>query len=140
MGKTTCFGRWTSALCAIFALTAGAEVRAAAAAAWNWYENETLPLGGKAFTDTATFFERWPAAAKGKLPGGLVSMGRHTTGMYLRFTTDADRIRIEWKVRDEHPYDPLIPEAGLIGIDVYGWDASADGGKGAWRFQGNKRY
>ena len=108
--------------------------------AWNWYENEALPLGGKAFTDTATFFERWPAAAKDKLPGGLVSMGRHTTGMYLRFTTDSDKIRIEWKVRDEHPYDPLIPEAGLIGLDVYGWDASADGGKGAWRFQGNKRY
>ena len=108
--------------------------------AWNWYENEALPLGGKAFTDTETFFERWPAAAKGKLPGGLVSMGRHTTGMYLRFSTDSDKIRIEWKVRDEHPYDPLIPEAGLIGLDVYGWDASADGGKGAWRFQGNKRY
>ena len=107
---------------------------------WNWYENETLPLGGKAFTDTATFFERWPAAAKDKLPGGLVYMGRHTTGMYLRFTTDSDKIRIEWKVRDEHPYDPLIPESGLIGLDVYGWDASADGGKGAWRFQGNKRY
>ena len=106
--------------------------------AWNWYENEALPLGGKAFTDTATFFERWPAAAKDKLPGGLVYMGRHTTGMYLRFTTDSDKIRIEWKVRDEHPYDPLIPEAGLIGLDVYGWDASADGGKGAWRFQGNK--
>ena len=108
--------------------------------AWNWYENEALPLGGKAFTDTETFFERWPAAAKGKLPGGLVSMGRHTTGMYLRFSTDSDKIRIEWKVRDEHPYDPLIPEAGLIGLDVYGWDASVDGGKGAWRFQGNKRY
>ena len=108
--------------------------------AWNWYENETLPLGGKAFTDTATFFERWPAAAKDKLPSGLVYMGRHTTGMYLRFTTDSDKIRIEWKVRDEHPYDPLIPEAGLIGLDVYGWDASADGGKGAWRSQRNKRY
>ena len=80
--------------------------------AWNWYENEALPLGGKAFTDTATFFERWPAAAKDKLPSGLVYMGRHTTGMYLRFTTDSDKIRIEWKVRDEHPYDPLIPESG----------------------------
>ena len=125
-------------LVALFA--ACAAMAGTADDAWNWYENEALPLGGKAFTDTETFFERWPAAAKGKLPGGLVSMGRHTTGMYLRFSTDSDKIRIEWKVRDEHPYDPLIPEAGLIGLDVYGWDSAADGGKGAWRFQGNKRY
>jgi len=107
---------------------------------WNWYENETLPLGGKAFKDTATFFERWPASAKGKIPDPLVWMGRQTTGMYVRFVTDADKIRVEWKVTNERAQDPLIPQAGLIGIDVYGWDKSAEGGKGAWRFRGNKRY
>ena len=52
MGKTTFFGRWTSVLFAIFALTAGA---AAAAAAWNWqtegrrrHFNSSLLIG---FTD-----------------------------------------------------------------------------------------
>ena len=107
---------------------------------WNWYENETLSLGGKAFKDTETFFERWPASAKGKIPDPLVWMGRQTTGMYVRFVTDADKIRVEWKVTNELAQDPLIPQAGLIGIDVYGWDKSAEGGKGAWRFRGNKRY
>ena len=122
------------ALCAICAAAPASDD------GWTWYENDALPLGGKAFKDTATFFERWPAAAKDKLPRPLVSMGSHTTGMYLRFVTDADKIRVEWKVVNENAQDPLIPQAGLIGIDVYGWDKSADGGRGAWRFQGNKRY
>ena len=122
------------ALCAICAAAPASDD------GWTWYENDALPLGGKAFKDTATFFERWPASAKDKLPCPLVSMGSHTTGMYLRFVTDADKIRVEWKVVNENAQDPLIPQAGLIGIDVYGWDKSADGGRGAWRFQGNKRY
>lgn len=124
------------AVCAMFAV--GAAV--AADADWNWYENEALPFGGKGYKDTDGFFDRWPARAKGKLPRGLDSMRHHTTGMYVRFNTDASRIRVEWKVYNEHPSDPLIPEAGLIGIDVYGWEESACGGKGAWRFKGNKRY
>lgn len=130
----------SAVLCAVLSAAGAAFASAPASDAWEWYENEALPLGGKGFTETSAFFDRWPARATGRLPRLLESMRYHTTGMYLRFNTDADKIRIEWKVRNENPVDPLIPLAGLIGIDIYGWDKSANGGKGAWRFQGNKRY
>lgn len=102
---------------------------------WTWTAGRDLPVEGVGYVDGETPFVRWPARAKGKLPSGLWSMGRQSTGVYLRFKTDADRLAVRWTVENEHPTDPLIPEAGLSGLDVYRQENS-----GRWRFVGNKRY
>lgn len=107
----------------------------AAESDWTWISGRDLPVEGVGYADGETPFVRWPARAKGVVTPGLWSMGRQSTGVYLRFKTDAGRLALRWKVEDEHPTDPLIPEAGLSGLDVY---RRGDGGR--WRFVGNKRY
>ena len=118
-------------LCAWAALAASAGTND-----WTWYEREALPLEGKGFADTASFFSRLPARADGVLPRGVTGQGRQSTGLYVRFRTDANRLALRWTVANEHPDDPLIPAAGMIGVDVYRFDAA----KKAWVFIGNKRY
>ncbi len=118
----------------LFGVIAGCAL-AACGAEWTWLEREALPVEGKGFADTETYFCRLPVRAKGVVRDPLWHMGRQATGIYVRFRTDAERLAFRWKVDVEHPTDPLIPEAGLSGIDIY----RLEPGKG-WRFAGNKRY
>ena len=73
--------------------------------AWNWYENEALPLGGKAFTDTETFFERVAKrrpgldASTAELRKALVKECKHHKGaarlfIDLRFSHDGAEDRL----------------------------------------------
>ena len=120
---------WSGILALVAAFSSGA-------AEWTWLEKDALPLEGKAFRDVETYYCRMPVRAKGKVSPGVYGQGRQSTGMYIRFTTDANRLALRWKVANENPRDPLIPEAGMSGIDVYRYESSAK----RWVFIGNKRY
>ena len=110
---------------------------AAAEPEWNWYERDALPLEGRAFKDTGDrYFRRLPARAKDAVNSQIWHMSRNPTGMYIRFRTDADRLAIRWKLSNGNAADPLIPGAGLLGVDVYRLDAQTN----KWIFVGNKRY
>ena len=107
---------------------------AALAGEWTWYENDRLPLGGVGFKDAPTRFCRLPARAQGVVRDPIWHMSSNTTGLYLRFRAFSKRLRVEWTVANSNATDVLIPQAGLIGIDVY---RQATNG---WQFVGNKRY
>ena len=98
---------------------------------WTWYAGEDLPLEGRGYEDVERYFSRLPVRACGVVNKGLWGMGKQSTGMFVRFTTDAERLRLEWRVESEHPSDPLIPEAGLTGLDVY-----RQASDGSWEFAG----
>lgn len=103
---------------------------------WTWYENDALPLEGRPFADGETYFCRLPKRAQGKVEPGLYKSAKQATGMCLRFTTDANRIALNWKIANEHPTDALIPIAGLCGLDVYRYDRAEK----RWRFLRTCRY
>ena len=102
---------------------------------WTWLEKEALPVEGKGFRDVETFFCRMPLRSKGVVRGPIWDMSHDATGLYVRFKTDAKKLALRWKVKDERKQDPLIPPAGVLGVDVYRLDA-----KKGWTFAGNKRY
>jgi len=114
---------------ALLAASAGA-----AAEDWTWYEKDALQVKGRAFADGATYYSRLPARVKDLVRPQVWEMSRHSTGMFIRFRTDAAKIRLEWKVANEGVKDALIPPAGLLGIDVYNRTSAG------WNHKGNNRY
>lgn len=101
---------------------------------WVWFEKDALPVEGKGFSDVETYFCRLPKRAKEIVRKPIWDMSHDATGISIRFKTDADRIALRWTVSDGQKQDPLIPPAGVMGIDVYRLDGQT------WRFAGNKRY
>ena len=100
-----------------------------------WYEKDALPLEGKAFADTPLFFSRLPKSAENRVPEKVWRQARQSTGLLIRFRTDATRILLRWKIENEHPSDYFIPEAGLSGLDVYACHRHL-----GWRFRQTLRY
>lgn len=100
-----------------------------------WLEKAELPLEGQAFPDAKPLYGRLSARHEGVVPEKVWRLSQSATGLLIRFETDARFFEVRWRVANEHPQDPLIPEAGLSGIDVYRLE-----GREGWKFQGNKRY
>lgn len=106
---------------------------------WTWYEKDALPSYGRGFKDVDNYYCRLPKRAWNVVRGPIWNMAHDSTGMFLRFKPFAKRIRVEWKVENEQPYDPLIPEGGMIGIDVYRWVGHGWSRTGAYRYWGNHK-
>ena len=100
-----------------------------------WLEKADLPLEGQAFADAKPIYGRLCERHEGKVPEKVWRLSQSSTGLLLRFETDARTFEVRWRMANEHPQDPLIPEAGLSGIDVYRLE-----GREGWKFQGTKRY
>ena len=93
-----------------------------------WIDGRFLPLEGRAFDDTETFYERLPKTVTTNVNGGVRSMKRHTTGMQFRFRTDSKSLKIKFTNGGGAMHH--MPSTGVSGIDVYRFDAKA----GKWRY------
>jgi len=99
-----------------------------------WYDARLLPLEGKGWDQTESYYDRLPAAAKDKVPAPVWSLSHDSAGMCLRFLTDATSLKIRWTLRDESLAMPHMPATGVSGIDLY-----ARTPEGQWRFVQNGR-
>lgn len=102
---------------AIAALT----ISAASAADLRWHAADTLPLLGKAVDDacTATRYQRLPDSLEQKVKRPpLFGLGRHSSGMAIRFASDAPAIHARWKSRFMSILDQMTP-TGSRGLDLY---------------------
>lgn len=97
-----------------------------------WFDAKFLPIEGKAFTNTATYFERLPANVTTNVNSGVRHLKTHTSGMQLRFVTDSKRLVFKWVPRNPSLAMDHMPSTGVSGIDVYkltenGWRYVATG-------------
>jgi len=99
-----------------------------------WYDGRLLPLEGRGWADTESFYDRLPAKAQGKVRPPVWGLSHHSAGMCLRFTTDATSIRVRWTLREGNLAMPHMPATGVSGIDLY---TRTDDGQ--WTFGGNGR-
>ena len=99
-----------------------AEKTAVVTNGMKWIDGRNMPLEGRAFDDTATYFERLPAGVTTNVNGGVRGMKRHTAGMQLRFRTDSPRICLEWTPDGDPKSFPHMAQTGINGIDVYRFD------------------
>ena len=96
-----------------------------------WYDGQSLPLEGRAFTDTESYYDRLPARAKDTVPAHVWGLSHNSAGLALRFVTDAPSLKIRWAVRGASLGLPHMPATGVSGVDVY--QRLPDG----WRFVRN---
>lgn len=98
-----------------------------------WYDGQRLPVEGKAFADTESFYDRLPARAKVTVPAPVWNLSHNSAGLALHVVTDAGAFKIRWVVRGANLAMPHMPATGMSGVDVY--RRTPDG----WRFVKNGR-
>lgn len=94
-----------------------------------WHDARALGVGGKAWADTARFYDRLPARAEAMIPEGPWLMSRHSAGLYVGFRTDATAIHARWTLGCEQLEGDCMCRAGMSGLDLYAEDAD-----GRWRW------
>lgn len=84
-----------------------------------WYDVSHLRVEGKGWTDTESFFDRLPARAKGIVRDKVWDLSRDSTGISVRFVTDATEIHVDWTLTQSQLSLPHMPSSGASGVDLY---------------------
>jgi lysophospholipase L1-like esterase len=100
--------------------TVPAEVR--------WHDVREWGVEGRGFSDTAAYFDRLPARAKGVVREPVWELSHHTVGMSVRFESDAAVIFVRYALTSSMLAMAHMPATGVSGLDLC---ASVDG---AWRY------
>ena len=108
-------------------LSAAAGAQEAASVVYT--DASAFPLFGKATPETAARYQRFPASFEEVSREPLWQLSQNSTGLYLRFRSDAPGIYARWFNRGFHM--PHMTDVGVGGLDLYAfidWK---------WRFVGS---
>ncbi len=84
-----------------------------------WYDAMTLGVEGKGWKNTASFFDRLPVNAKGLVTDAVWDLSHCSSGMSVRFGTDAKTVTVTWTLTSPDLAMPHMPATGVSGIDLY---------------------
>lgn len=84
-----------------------------------WFDIRDLNVEGRGWTNTQRFFDRLPIAAEGKVREPVWNLSRHSTGMCVRFVTDATTIHARWALHHAWLSMPNMTATGVSGLDLY---------------------
>ena len=107
----------------------------------NWYDAAKWDVEGKGWRDTNTHFSRLPARAKDVVSPLVWELSADSTGLVVRFKTDATAIHVRHKVtggrelsRANNLTMPHMTTVGSSGLDLYARDVD-----GRWRWAASSR-
>jgi hypothetical protein len=98
-----------------------------------YYDASAFPLLGKATSQTASRYERLPDSLKTISRKPVWELGRNSTGLAIRFRSNATTISARWSVLYNRNMSH-ITATNVKGLDLY---ALIDNGK--WRFVNSGR-
>ena len=106
-------------------------VNKAAADNLEWHDVTKWGVEGRILPDQERkrWFDRLPASAEGKVTPSVWSLSRDSSGMMVRFKTDATAIHVHYKVMKANLGMPHMPATGVSGVDLYARDTD---GKWKW--------
>jgi hypothetical protein len=99
----------------------------------HWHDIRNLEIEGRGWDDTAGFFDRLPARAKGNVRDVLWDLSQHSAGICARFVTDATTLSARWTLRFPALAMDHMPATGVSGLDLYTKH------KGEWIWAGTGR-
>lgn len=99
-----------------------------------WYDATHLGVEGKGWLDTESDYDRLPRSAQGVVREPVWELGHCSTGMSVRFATDAKTLLVRWTLTREELALPHMPATGVSGIDLYATDKT-----GKLKFSANGR-
>lgn len=85
-----------------------------------FYDASQFQLIGKISDSTETHFERLPYSLKNKSRTAIWSLGKHTSGLAVRFRTNSQSITLKWEVLKNYSMYHMAP-TGIRGLDLYCW-------------------
>lgn len=86
---------------------------------FKWVDIKELNVQGRGWATEADFFRRLPARAEGKITPAVWRLSQHTSGMYVRFKTDASALKVKWSLTGENLAMPHFAATGVSGVDLY---------------------
>ena len=95
----------------------------------NWHDVQEWGVEGRGFDDTDKFFDRLPSRAKGIVRDAVWNLSRHSSGMMVRFRTNATEIHADYAVSSSNLAMAHMPATGVSGLDLYAKDTD-----GSWRW------
>lgn len=84
-----------------------------------WFNTTNLNVEGRGWTDTKSFYDRLPARAEATVRKPVWDLSRHSSGMCVRFVTDATTIHTRWSLANAWLYQQNMTAIGVSGLDLY---------------------
>jgi len=109
----------TGAIAALFLLVTLAAGRAQSTNDITWFDIKTFGVEGRGWDATKDFYDRLPAKAEGVVRKPVWDLSRDSSGMCVRFVTDATKIRARWALTESWLYLPNATAIGKSGLDLY---------------------
>lgn len=99
-----------------------------------WRDAASFEIEGRGWADTAGPYDRLPESARSKVSKTAWDLSKETSGVCIRFVTDAAVVSVRWSVAGASLAMPHMAATGVSGVDLYARSA-----EGSWRFVGNGR-
>lgn len=96
-----------------------------------WFNATNLNVEGRGWTDTKSFYDRLPAKAEAAVRKPVWDLSRHSSGMCVRFVTDATTLHVRWSLVNAWLYQQNMTAIGVSGLDLY---VKTD--QGSWHWLG----
>lgn len=93
---------------------------------FRWINIQDLQVQGRGWESKEDFFRRLPAGAEGKVTPAVWRLSQHTSGIYVRFKTDASSLKVKWSLTGENLAMPHFAATGVSGVDLYVMTVKAD--------------
>ncbi len=84
-----------------------------------WTDIRTLGVEGRGWTNTQSFFDRLPAKAEKVVRPPVWNLSHDSSGMLVRFLTDATAIQARWSLVSPSLAMPHMAATGVSGLDLY---------------------
>jgi hypothetical protein len=99
-----------------------------------WTDAKQLTIEGKGWSDTASFYDRLPARAKGVVRDPVWDLSLDSSGYSVHFLTDAPTIQVKWDLLKPSLSMEHMPATGVSGVDLYARQPD-----GSWHYAGTGR-
>jgi len=104
-----------------------------------YIDGRRLPIEGKAFADTPTYYERLPSAVPTNVNGLARMLARHAAGLQFRFRTDSDVLEFKWTMRRDFELADVRGDDNMTGILAAGIDVYRQREDGSWGYAATGR-
>jgi hypothetical protein len=84
-----------------------------------WFDARQFGVEGRGWNDTKSFYDRLPAKAEGRVRPPVWDLSRNSSGMCVRFVTDATTLRARWVLTESWLYLANMTAIGKSGLDLY---------------------
>jgi hypothetical protein len=84
-----------------------------------WYDLKLLDVEGRGWAETKSFYDRLPAKAETIVRPDVWRLSRQSSGLCVRFVTDATTLRVQWTLALETLQEWNMSAVAISGLDLY---------------------